>query len=110
MHTHIEEDREFLQSAFGKKGVLNAIEKENAPELLDEISTRQLSDALPEIMQIIDALPAVIDMQEMMSKAGCVSRVRDIGLPGEAVSDSLRLAPYTRRRMSLLRLRKLLTY
>ena len=65
---------------------------------------------LPEIMQIIDALPAVTDMQEMMSKAGCVSRVRDIGLPGEAVSDSLRLAPYTRRRMSLLRLRKLLTY
>ncbi len=110
VHTHIEEDREFLQSTFGKKGVLNAIEKENAPELLDEISTRQFSDALPEIMQIIDALPAVTDMQEMMNKAGCVSRVRDIGLPGEAVSDSLRLAPYTRRRMSLLRLRKLLTY
>ena len=110
VHTHIEEDREFLQSTFGKKGVLNAIEKENAPELLDAISTRQLSDALPEIMQIIDALPAVTDMQEMMSKAGCVSRVRDIGLPGEAVSDSLRLAPYTRRRMSLLRLRKLLIY
>ena len=41
---------------------------------------------------------------------GCVSRVRDIGLPGKAIEESLRLAPYTRRRLSLLRLRKMLTY
>ena len=50
------------------------------------------------------------DMQEMMNTAGCVSRVRDIGLPGEVIEESLLLAPYTRRRLSLLRLRKLLIY
>ncbi len=110
VHTYIEEDRELLEHTFGKKGVLDAIRKENAPELLAEISTRQLSDALPEIMQIIDALPSVADMQEMMSEAECTSRVRDIGLLEEVISDSLRLAPYTRRRLSLLRLRKLLIY
>ena len=110
VHTHTEKDRDLLQKTFGKKGVLDAIYKENAPEILDEISTRQLSDALPEIAQIIDSLPSVTDMQEMMSTAGCVSRVRDIGLPRETISDSLRLAPYTRRRLSLLRLSKMLTY
>ena len=93
VHTHTEKDRDLLQKTFGKKGVLDAIYKENAPEILDEISTRQLSDALPEIAQIIDSLPSVTDMQEMMSTAGCVSRVRDIGLPRETISDSLRLAP-----------------
>ena len=110
VHTHTEKDRDLLQKTFGKKGVLDAIYKENVPEILDEISTRQLSDALPEIAQIIDSLPSVTDMQEMMSTAGCVSRVRDIGLPRETISDSLRLAPYTRRRLSLLRLSKMLTY
>ena len=110
VHMHTEKDRDLLQKTFGKKGVLDAIYKENAPEILDEISARQLSDALPEIAQIIDSLPSVTDMQEMMSTAGCVSRVRDIGLPRETISDSLRLAPYTRRRLSLLRLSKMLTY
>lgn len=84
--------------------------KENTPELLDDVSTKELSDTLPGILKIIDALPAVTDMQEMMNTAGCVSRVRDIGLPGEVIEESLRLAPYTRRRLSLLRLRKMLTY
>lgn len=110
VHTYREEDGELLRETFGRKGVLEAVRKENEPELLDEISTRQLSDSLPEILEILDALPSVTDMQEMMSIAGCVNTVRDIGLPGEAVAESLRLAPYTRRKLSLLRLRKMLTY
>ena len=92
------------------KKIFGALEKENTPELLDDVSTETLSGALPEILKIIDLLPAVTDMQEMMSIVGCVSRVRDIGLPGKAIEESLRLAPYTRRRLSLLRLRKMLTY
>ena len=103
-------DRELLQETFGRKGILGALEKENTPELLDDVSIETLSGALPEILKIIDFLPAVTDMQEMMSIVGCISRVRDIGLPGKAIEESLRLAPYTRRRLSLLRLRKMLTY
>ena len=110
VHTCTEEDRELLQETFGRKGVLEALEKENAPELLEEVNTETFSEILPEILKIIDALPGVTDMQEMMSAAGCVSRVRDIGLPGEVIETSLRLAPYTRRRLSLLRLRKMLVY
>ena len=110
VHAFTDGDRELLQETFGRKGVLGALEKENTPELLDDVSTETLSGALPEILRIVDALPAVTDMQEMMSIVGCVSRVRDIGLPGKAIEESLRLAPYTRRRLSLLRLRKMLTY
>ena len=105
VHAFADGDRELLQ-----EGILGALEKENTPELLDDVSTETLSGALPEILKIIDLLPAVTDMQEMMSIVGCVSRVRDIGLPGKAIEESLRLAPYTRRRLSLLRLRKMLTY
>lgn len=110
VHVFTDGDRELLQETFGRKGILGALEKENTPELLDDVSTETLSGALPEILKIIDFLPAVTDMQEMMSIVGCVSRVRDIGLPGKAIEESLRLAPYTRRRLILLRLRKMLTY
>ena len=110
VHAFTDGDRELLQETFGRKGILGALEKENTPELLDDVSTETLSGALPEILKIIALLPAVTDMQEMMSIVGCVSRVRDIGLPGKAIEESLRLAPYTRRRLSLLRLRKMLTY
>lgn len=110
VHAFTDGDTELLQETFGRKGILGALEKENTPELLDDVSTETLSGALPEILKIIDLLPAVTDMQEMMSIVGCVSRVRDIGLPGKAIEESLRLAPYTRRRLSLLRLRKMLTY
>ena len=110
MHAFTDGDRELRQETFGRKGILGALEKENTPELLDDVSTETLSGALPEILKIIDLLPAVTDMQEMMSIVGCVSRVRDIGLPRKAIEESVRLAPYTRRRLSLLRLRKMLTY
>ena len=110
VHAFADGDRELLQETFGRKGILGALEKENTPELLDDVSIETLSGALPEILKIIDFLPAVTDMQEMMSIVGCISRVRDIGLPGKAIEESLRLAPYTRRRLSLLRLRKMLTY
>ena len=110
VHAFADGDRELLQETFGRKGILGALEKENTPELLDDVSIETFSGALPEILKIIDFLPAVTDMQEMMSIVGCISRVRDIGLPGKAIEESLRLAPYTRRRLSLLRLRKMLTY
>ena len=44
----------------------------------------------------------------MLEKAGCAKTVYDIGLDEAAVLPSLRLAPYTRRRLSLLRLSKML--
>ena len=43
-----------------------------------------------------------------MKKAGCRKDVCDIGLTEEIVPVSLRLAPYVRRRLSFLRVSKML--
>ena len=63
---------------------------------------------------IIDETGGSIDEEErkqlihMLEKAGCAKTVYDIGLDEAAVLPSLRLAPYTRRRLSLLRISKML--
>ena len=102
------EDEKLLEETFGSKGFLEEIKKENEPELLKSISPEHLENCLGGIAEIIDELPSEQDMFHMLEKAGCAKTVYDIGLDEAAVLPSLRLAPYTRRRLSLLRLSKML--
>lgn len=101
-------EEELLKETFGKKGVLEEIKKENEPELLESISPKHLEECLDGIAEIIDELPNEQDMFHLLEKAGCAKTVYDIGLDEAAVLPSLRLAPYTRRRLSLLRISKML--
>ena len=82
--------------------------KENEPELLETISPQHLEKCLNGIEEIIDELPSEQTMFRLLEKAGCAKTVYDIGLDESAVLPSLRLAPYTRRRLSLLRISKML--
>ena len=102
------EDEELLKETFGKKGLLEEIRKENEPELLETISPQHLEKCLNGIEEIIDELPSEQTMFHLLEKAGCAKTVYDIGLDESAVLPSLRLAPYTRRRLSLLRISKML--
>ena len=102
------EDEELLKETFGKKGLLEEIRKENEPELLETISPQHLEKCLHGIEEIIDELPSEQTMFRLLEKAGCAKTVYDIGLDESAVLPSLRLAPYTRRRLSLLRISKML--
>ena len=102
------EDEELMEETFGRKGLLEEIRKENEPELLKSISPQHLEKCLKGIEEILDELPSEQDMFHMLEKAGCAKTVYDIGLDEAAVLPSLRLAPYTRRRLSLLRISKML--
>ena len=102
------EDEKLLKETFGKKGLLEEIRKENEPELLETISPQHLEKCLNGIEEIIDELPSEQTMFRLLEKAGCAKTVYDIGLDESAVLPSLRLAPYTRRRLSLLRISKML--
>ena len=76
--------------------------------MLETISPQHLEKCLNGIEEIIDELPSEQTMFHLLEKAGCAKTVYDIGLDESAVLPSLRLAPYTRRRLSLLRISKML--
>ena len=104
------EDEMLLEESFGKKGLLEGIRMESEPELLWEIDPDRLEACLPEIAGIIDELPDVEEMLYMLGKAGCKKRAEDIGLTDQIIPKSLRLAPYVRRRLTFLRMSKMLEY
>ena len=101
-------DRELLEETFGKKGLLEGIRKENEPELLLQVQPNVLERHLEEIADIIEELPDEEEMAHLLEKAGCTASVYDIGLKEEIIPLSLRLSPYVRRRLSFMRVRKML--
>ncbi len=103
-------EEELLEETFGKKGLLEGILMENHPELLDELDPQHLEECLEDIREILAELPDVDEMEEMLQKAGCRSSVQDIGLTEEIIPVSLRLAPYVRRRLTLLRICRMLEF
>ena len=82
--------------------------KENEPELLLGIDPNRLEAKLNRITDCIDELPEEKEMLHLLEKAGCCKNVRDIGLTEDVIDLSLKLAPYVRRRLSLLRISKML--
>ena len=105
---YVNEDEKLLEETFGKKGLLEEIRKENEPEILREIQPAHLEACLPQIAEIIDELPDKQELFHMLEKVDCARTVYDIGLDEAAILPSLRLAPYTRKRLSLLRISKML--
>lgn len=103
-----EEDSALLEKYFGSKGLLEGIQKENDPELLREINPSRLADCLEMIAEMIEELPEEEELFHLMELAGCKKSVYEIGLTDEIVPVSLRLAPYVRRRLSFLRVSRLL--
>ncbi len=101
-------EERLLEDTFGKKGLLDGIRRENEPELLLGVDASLLKSRLEDIADIIDEMPEEDEMLHMLEKAGCRKRVGDIGLSEDIIPLSLKLAPYVRRRLSLLRVKKML--
>lgn len=101
-------ETELLEQTFGAKGLLDGIQKENEPELLLSVDKSSLQSHLEDIADYIDELPDEGEMYHLLGKAGCCRSVYDIGLSDDIVPLSLKLAPYVRRRLSLLRISKML--
>lgn len=106
--TYENSEEKLLQETFGKKGLFEKIRKENEPELLLEVQTARLKECLPEIAEIIERLPEPEEMRALLEKAGCRKSLNDIGLSRESKDISLCLSPYVRRRLTLMRVRKML--
>lgn len=102
------EDEALLEETFGKKGLLEGIRAENGTEMLLDVDLERLERCLPRIADVIEELPEPEEMCHMLEKAGCATSVHDIGLRRSIILPSLRLSPYVRRRLSFLRVSKLL--
>ncbi len=99
-------ETELLQETFGAKGKYQDALEENDPNLMEGLDLADLESKLPLIAQELAALPESGRMRRLLADAGCVTRMEDLGMSADKKDLTLRLCPYVRRRLTLLRLAK----
>ncbi len=101
-------ETEQLKQAFGKKGLYEGILEENGPNVLESIEPAGLGEKLSLIEKELEKLPDPEAMKSKLSAAGCITAMEEIGLPNDLKEPTLQMCPYVRRRLTLLRLSKML--
>lgn len=99
-------ETELLRQTFGARGKYQEALDENDPNLMEDLDLADLEAKLPLIAEELAKLPGSSEMQKLLSDAGCVTRMEEIGMPESMKKMTLSLCPYVRRRLTLLRLSK----
>lgn len=103
-------ETELLQETFGAKGKYQEVLEENNPNIMGNLDLQDLEKKLPLIEKELSQLPKYDEMQKKLMDAGCVTTLEEIGLDSDLKDRLLRLCPYVRRRLTLLRIAKNLKF
>lgn len=103
-------ETELLRQTFGVKGKYKEVLQENDPNLMANIRLADLEAKLPLIAKELKNLPDAAKLKKKLKDAGCVTAMEEIGLDTALKDLTLRLCPYVRRRLTLLRLSKLMSW
>ncbi len=101
-------EKDILEEAFGTKGLYKGMLEENTPDPLEQVDIKRFETLLPEIADIIDKLPSEEKIFQLLSDAGCIKSVNEIGLDEGIIPKTICLSPYVRNRLTFMRLIKLL--
>ncbi len=86
------------------------VRKFNTPDnIVDAVTPERIRDCWEEICRIIGSVPSYEECCAAMISAGCKLTVSDIGKDEKLFYDCMHYSPYMRRRLTLLRLRDMMT-
>lgn len=95
-----------FEETFGKRGMCEEVLRENTPDPLAAISPEKLRECLPQIADILGEIPEPEALRSLLARAGAPLSLTDIGLTEDIRPLTLRLSPYVRSRLTLMRLMK----
>ncbi len=101
---------EKISASYATKGLLFGIIIENTPDPLEGITEEKLKSVLSELIYILDQLPDPDYIEKVLKKAGCRTTLEEIGLQENLVGPSIELSPFMRNRLTMMRLRHILTF
>lgn len=81
--------------------------KVNQPDPLRGISIDKVRENFPGLKQIIKDLPDPRKLRPFMQATGCLTTMEEVGLNRDILTDSLILAPFVRRRITIMRMSKI---
>jgi glycerol-1-phosphate dehydrogenase [NAD(P)+] len=99
---------DLLKDAFGAKGLYEGMIAENTPDPLTQVDLKRFEELLPAIADKLDKLPSEEKIYQILSAAGCIKSVQEVGLQESIIPQTICLSPYVRNRLTFMRLIKLL--
>jgi len=97
-------EEELIKTYFDRKpGMLESIEKENTPNLLDGVDSSKKKKKKEEIIEIIRAIPTAGEIMDMLNEVGGVNSLEDLGFDAGYQEKTARLSPYVRARLTFMR-------
>lgn len=107
-YSGLEED--MLKEVFKSREMYDSMMKENTPDPLLNVNKVILQNRLESIAEILEKLPTLDFVKNTLKRAKAVTTLEEIGLSEGIKEKSLRISPYVRNRLTLMRLSKMLEY
>ena len=104
----LEED--MLKEVFKSREMYDSIMKENTPDPLLNVNKVILQNRLESIAEILEKLPTLDFVKNTLKRAKAVTTLEEIGLSNDIKQNSIRVLPYVRNRLTLMRISKMLEY
>lgn len=104
----LEED--MLKEVFKSREMYDSIMKENTPDPLLNVNKVILQNRLESIAEILEKLPTLDFVKDTLKRAKAVTTLEEIGLSNDVKQNSIRVSPYVRNRLTLMRISKILEY
>lgn len=104
----LEED--ILKEVFKSREMYDSIMKENTPDPLLNVNKVILQNRLESIAEILEKLPTLDFVKNTLRRAKAVTTLEEIGLSNDIKQNSIRVSPYVRSRLTLMRISKMLEY
>lgn len=104
----LEED--MLKEVFKSREMYDSIMKENTPDPLLNVNKVILQNRLESIAEILEKLPTLDFVKDTLKRAKAVTILEEIGLSNDVKQNSIRVSPYVRNRLTLMRISKMLEY
>lgn len=104
----LEED--MLKEVFKSREMYDSIMKENTPDPLLNVNKVILQNRLESIAEILEKLPTLDFVKNTLKRAKAVTTLEEIGLSNDIKQNSIRVSPYVRSRLTLMRISKMLEY
>lgn len=90
------------------KHLYQSIIEENTPDILEDIELYTLEKHFEQIQKLIEKLPSGDEIRKLLTTAGAKTRLDEIGLDATILEKSIKLSPFVRRRLTLMRILQLL--
>ena len=104
----LEED--ILKEVFKSREMYDSIMKENTPDPLLNVNKVILQNRLESIAEILEKLPTLDFVKNTLKRAKAVTTLEEIGLSNDIKQNSIRVSPYVRSRLTLMKISKMLEY